>query len=153
MYHNQKRRIRMRIRKAMKYNSHLWQAILIALVTVVIGNVTALAEIKKPNILIIWGDDIGEFNISAYNLGQMGYRTPNIDSLADQGALFTDWYGQQSCTTAAPHYHRTVAHSDRPNQGRSARHTVQVKRAIGFQPIPSGAFSCSDVSTAPRRKS
>ena len=53
---------------------------------------------KKPNILIIWGDDIGEFNISAYNLGKMGYKTPNIDSIAKQGALFTDWYGQQSCT-------------------------------------------------------
>jgi arylsulfatase A-like enzyme len=53
---------------------------------------------KKPNILILWGDDIGEFNISAYNMGQMGYRTPNIDSIAKEGALFTDWYGQQSCT-------------------------------------------------------
>jgi arylsulfatase A-like enzyme len=53
---------------------------------------------KKPNIVIIWGDDIGEFNISAYNMGRMGYRTPNIDSIAQQGALFTDWYGQQSCT-------------------------------------------------------
>ncbi|MFO1303238.1 MAG: arylsulfatase [Burkholderiales bacterium] len=53
---------------------------------------------KKPNILVIWGDDIGQFNISAYNQGMMGYRTPNIDSIAKQGALFTDWYGQQSCT-------------------------------------------------------
>ena len=53
---------------------------------------------KKPNILIIWGDDIGGFNISAYNQGMMGYRTPNIDSIAKSGALFTDWYGQQSCT-------------------------------------------------------
>src|SRR5688572_3463074 len=52
----------------------------------------------KPNILIIWGDDIGGFNISAYNQGVMGYKTPNIDSLAKEGALFTDWYGQQSCT-------------------------------------------------------
>jgi arylsulfatase len=52
----------------------------------------------KPNILIIWGDDIGQFNISAYNNGMMGYRTPNIDSIAREGALFTDWYGQQSCT-------------------------------------------------------
>lgn len=52
----------------------------------------------KPNILVIWGDDIGQFNISSYNLGMMGYRTPNIDSIAQQGALFTDWYGQQSCT-------------------------------------------------------
>jgi arylsulfatase len=53
---------------------------------------------KKPNIVIIWGDDIGYWNISAYNLGMMGYKTPNIDRIAKEGALFTDWYGQQSCT-------------------------------------------------------
>ncbi|MGD0208462.1 MAG: arylsulfatase [Verrucomicrobiota bacterium] len=53
---------------------------------------------KKPNILILWGDDIGGFNISAYNMGMMGYKTPNIDRLAKEGALFTDWYAQQSCT-------------------------------------------------------
>jgi arylsulfatase A-like enzyme len=56
------------------------------------------AQTTKPNILIIWGDDIGGFNISAYNHGMMGYKTPNIDSIAAEGALFTDWYGQQSCT-------------------------------------------------------
>jgi arylsulfatase len=55
-------------------------------------------EQKKPNILILWGDDIGWYNISAYNLGVMGYRTPNIDRVAREGAIFTDWYGQQSCT-------------------------------------------------------
>src|SRR6266850_7863892 len=53
---------------------------------------------QKPNILFIMGDDIGWYNISAYNLGVMGYRTPNIDRVAKEGALFTDWYGQQSCT-------------------------------------------------------
>jgi arylsulfatase A-like enzyme len=53
---------------------------------------------KKPNILVIWGDDVGWYNISAYNLGVMGYKTPNIDRIAREGALFTDWYGQQSCT-------------------------------------------------------
>jgi arylsulfatase len=53
---------------------------------------------KKPNVLIIWGDDIGWFNISAYNHGIMGYNTPNIDRIAKEGAMFTDWYGQQSCT-------------------------------------------------------
>ncbi|MDX2306667.1 MAG: arylsulfatase [Hyphomicrobium sp.] len=53
---------------------------------------------QKPNILVIWGDDIGQFNISAFNNGMMGYKTPNIDSIAKEGALFTDWYGQQSCT-------------------------------------------------------
>ena len=42
---------------------------------------------KKPNILVIWGDDIGQFNVSAYNMGMMGYKTPNIDSIAEQGAL------------------------------------------------------------------
>jgi arylsulfatase A-like enzyme len=52
----------------------------------------------KPNILFIMGDDIGWYNISAYNLGLMGYRTPNIDRIAKEGALFTDWYAQQSCT-------------------------------------------------------
>ena len=52
----------------------------------------------RPNILVIWGDDIGWYNVSAYNLGVMGYRTPNIDRIAKQGAMFTDWYGQQSCT-------------------------------------------------------
>jgi len=56
------------------------------------------AGAKKPNILVIWGDDIGQFNISAYNMGMMGYKTPNIDRIAKEGALFTDWYGQQSCT-------------------------------------------------------
>src|SRR6187549_2323561 len=52
----------------------------------------------KPNIVIIWGDDIGYWNISAYNLGMMGYKTPNIDRIAKEGALYTDWYGEQSCT-------------------------------------------------------
>jgi arylsulfatase len=60
-------------------------------------SVVGAAE-KKPNIVVIWGDDIGQFNISAYNHGMMGYKTPNIDRLAKEGALFTDWYGQQSCT-------------------------------------------------------
>jgi arylsulfatase len=53
---------------------------------------------RKPNILIIWGDDIGYWNISANNQGMMGYKTPNIDRIAREGANFTDWYGQQSCT-------------------------------------------------------
>jgi arylsulfatase len=53
---------------------------------------------EKPNILVIWGDDIGYWNLSAYNHGMMGYKTPNIDRLAKEGALFTDCYAQQSCT-------------------------------------------------------
>jgi len=58
------------------------------------GSVSA----KKPNILVIWGDDIGQDNISAYHRGLMGGTTPNIDRIAKEGALFTDHYGQQSCT-------------------------------------------------------
>jgi len=58
----------------------------------------AAAPKGKPNILIIWGDDIGQFNVGAYNMGMMGYKTPNIDRIGKEGAVFTDWYGQQSCT-------------------------------------------------------
>ena len=57
-----------------------------------------MADQKKPNILIIWGDDIGIQNLSCYSHGMMGYRTPNIDRVAHEGMLFTDCYGEQSCT-------------------------------------------------------
>ncbi len=62
------------------------------------GAPAAAAGARKPNILVLWGDDIGYFNVGAYNMGMMGYRTPNIDSIGRDGAVFTDWYGQQSCT-------------------------------------------------------
>jgi arylsulfatase len=62
----------------------------------VTGNANAQAD--KPNILVIWGDDIGYWNVSAYNQGMMGYKTPNIDRIAQEGMLFTDAYGEQSCT-------------------------------------------------------
>lgn len=52
----------------------------------------------KPNILVIWGDDIGQSNVSAYSRGMMGYQTPNIDRIAEEGMMFTDYYGEQSCT-------------------------------------------------------
>ena len=57
-----------------------------------------MANQKQPNILVIWGDDIGIANLSCYTHGVMGYRTPNIDRLAQEGMLFTDSYGEQSCT-------------------------------------------------------
>ncbi len=57
----------------------------------------ALAD-QKPNIVIIWGDDIGQSNVSAYTKGMMGYRTPNIDRIANEGMMFTDYYAEQSCT-------------------------------------------------------
>ena len=58
----------------------------------------ALQAQDKPNILVIWGDDIGQSNISAYTMGMMGYTTPNIDRIAREGMIFTDYYGEQSCT-------------------------------------------------------
>ena len=73
----------------------LWLAAGLAL------SVSALAqgaEGEKPNILVIWGDDIGTWNISHNNRGMMGYTTPNIDRIASEGIAFTDYYGQQSCT-------------------------------------------------------
>ena len=82
--------------------SDLKQTLLVGAVAVLTLAATPLAaqDPARPNILVIWGDDIGWYNISAYNLGVMGYRTPNIDRIAREGALFTDWYGQQSCTAA-----------------------------------------------------
>ena len=59
---------------------------------------TTAARQQRPNILVIWGDDIGITNISAYSHGVMGYKTPNIDRIAREGAMFTDYYGEQSCT-------------------------------------------------------
>ena len=57
-----------------------------------------MANAKKPNILVIFGDDIGIWNLSCYSGGTMGYRTPNIDRIAAEGMRFTDAYGEQSCT-------------------------------------------------------
>src|SRR4051812_40379995 len=53
---------------------------------------------KKPNIVVFWGDDIGQSNVSAYSHGVMGYKTPNIDRVAKEGVMFTDYYAEQSCT-------------------------------------------------------
>src|SRR5689334_11473955 len=58
----------------------------------------SFAQEKKPNILVIMGDDIGQTNVSAYSMGMMGYRTPNIDRIAKEGMIFTDYYAEQSCT-------------------------------------------------------
>src|ERR1700755_2144051 len=57
-----------------------------------------MANDRKPNILVIWGDDIGIWNLSCYSGGVKGYRPPNIDRIANEGMRFTDAYGEQSCT-------------------------------------------------------
>ena len=59
---------------------------------------------EKPNILVIWGDDVGQSNISAYTMGLVGYRTPNIDRIAREGMIFTDYYAEQSCTAGRASY-------------------------------------------------
>ncbi|CAH1567318.1 Arylsulfatase [Vibrio owensii] len=68
------------------------------LTTAFIGATSSSFAAEKPNILVIWGDDIGQSNISAYTFGLMGYKTPNIDRIASEGMMFTDYYGEQSCT-------------------------------------------------------
>ncbi|MFA5951584.1 MAG: arylsulfatase [Hyphomicrobium sp.] len=74
-----------------------------ALLAIFVGSTLGLcgpatAQAPKPNIVIIWGDDIGQSNVSAYTRGLMGYKTPNIDRIANEGMMFTDYYGEQSCT-------------------------------------------------------
>ena len=84
----------------MRLNNNFGLGLFASLVSVMsIG--PASAQQPKPNILVIMADDIGYWNISAYNRGMMGYRTPNIDRIANEGALITDYYGQQSCTAGA----------------------------------------------------
>ncbi|MBA4015567.1 MAG: arylsulfatase [Pirellula sp.] len=84
----------------MKKRRYVWPLIAaaITLVTQAADAQIASAQQKKPNIVVIWGDDIGVHNISTYNHGIMGYQTPNIDRLANEGVKFTDSYAQQSCT-------------------------------------------------------
>ena len=67
-------------------------------ILITLGMIAPVWAQDKPNILVIWGDDIGQTNISAYTKGIMGYRTPNIDRIANEGMIFTDYYGEQSCT-------------------------------------------------------
>ena len=77
-------------------------AVLGLLAVAVVG--PADAQTAKPNILVVWGDDVGQTNISAYTMGLVGYRTPNIDRIAGEGMIFTDYYGEQSCTAGRASY-------------------------------------------------
>jgi arylsulfatase len=71
---------------------------MIAVLLLTIVATAVHAQDAKPNILVLWGDDIGTWNVSHNNRGMMGYMTPNIDRIADEGVAFTDYYAQQSCT-------------------------------------------------------
>ena len=70
----------------------------LALLTLCLAAPAVFAATEKPNILVIWGDDVGYWNVSHNNRGMMGYKTPNIDRIAAEGLSFTDYYGEQSCT-------------------------------------------------------
>ena len=79
--------------KALKF-----ELIALAVIAALVCAINPAAAAEKPNIVIIWGDDVGQSNISAYTKGLMGYRTPNIDRVAKEGMIFTDYYAEQSCT-------------------------------------------------------
>jgi len=81
----------------MKVSKNLIAAVTVMIFVLILAAGSAFAA-EKPNILVIWGDDIGFSNLSAYSRGLMGYRTPNIDRIANQGAIFTDHYAHPSCT-------------------------------------------------------
>ena len=72
------------------------------------------ATSNKPNILVIFGDDIGQTNISAYSFGVVGYKTPNIDKIAKEGMMFTDYYAENSCTAGRVVHYRANAETNRP---------------------------------------
>ena len=86
----------MRVKHRIRRNVPLFAALTLALFMV--AGSSQAADAKKPNIVIIWGDDIGQSDISAYSMGLMGFHTPNIDRVAKEGMIFTDYYAEQSCT-------------------------------------------------------
>ena len=81
----------------MKITNALFLLTTISVAAIATAPVAAQQQ-QRPNIVIIWGDDIGQSNVSAYSRGMMGYQTPNIDRLASEGVMFTDYYAEQSCT-------------------------------------------------------
>ena len=82
----------------MRMKRYFYTCILLVITVPLFMATGVVAESKKPNIVIIWGDDIGQTNLSVYSKGLMGYRTPNIDRIANEGMIFTDYYAEQSCT-------------------------------------------------------
>ena len=114
-------------------NGQWWRVLLLAVFTCAVGWLPdAQAQEKKPNILVIFGDDIGQSNISAYTHGLVGYKTPNIDRIAREGMMFTDYYAENSCTAgrssfitgqiAVPHRAVEGRHPRRAGGPASARH-------------------------------
>ena len=82
----------------MSFKRKVLASLAVSAAIVLSAGLVSAATGEKPNILVIWGDDIGQSNISAYTHGLMGFQTPNIDRISDEGMTFTDYYGEQSCT-------------------------------------------------------
>ena len=101
---------------------NIWLGLLALPTAIAAMSVPAIAQQQqKPNIVIIWGDDIGQSDISAYSHGVMGFKTPNIDRVAKEGMMFTDYYAEQSCTAGRASFitgQSRLAH--RHDQGRPA---------------------------------
>src|SRR6185312_16134737 len=81
----------------MRFSTRLLSVMLTSVAAITCTPASAQQQ-QRPNIVVIWGDDIGQSNVSAYSRGLMGYQTPNIDRLAGEGMMFTDYYAEQSCT-------------------------------------------------------
>src|SRR5262245_22995502 len=88
-----------------KYKRHVFSvSVMVTAAVILVSAVPANAQQKKPNILFIMGDDIGWFNVGAYHRGIMSGQTPNLDKLASQGMLFTDYYAEASCTAGRANF-------------------------------------------------
>src|SRR3954451_9286690 len=115
--------------------SYIRRNLLISLAAVTVAGAPAAAQqAQKPNIVVIMGDDIGYWNISAYNRGQMGYRTPNLDRIANEGAIFTELLRAAILhRRSGGVHHRPEPHVHRPSESRSAR---RQGRPVGQRPDP-----------------
>jgi len=83
----------------------LWSAVVVGIVgLMVLSKGVSAQETKKPNILVVMGDDVGWYNIGAYHRGMMSGKTPNLDKLASEGMLFTDYYAEASCTAGRANF-------------------------------------------------
>ena len=125
---------------ALRFRSYLASLILVGFACIAAVNTPAHAQVQRPDILVIMGDDIGQTNISAYSFGLVGYKTPNIDRIAHEGMMFTDYYAENSCTA-----------------GRSSFITGQTPKRTGLSKVgipgaPISAFS-PVTSRSPRRSS
>ena len=82
----------------------IWGALVVLCAATTMASVPASAQGQRPNILVIMGDDVGWFNIGAYHRGMMSGKTPNLDKLASEGMMFTDYYAEASCTAGRANF-------------------------------------------------